>query len=56
MTREAISTSGDLSSNLYYKPGLRRNRINRICTILSGLFSFVAILPLILVLAYVIFK
>ncbi len=56
ITSKATSISADSSSNLYYKPGLRRNRINTIFTLLSGLFSFVAILPLILVIAYVIFK
>ncbi|MAD68901.1 ABC-type phosphate transport system permease component [Synechococcus sp. BIOS-U3-1] len=42
--------------DLSYKQGLRRNVINRILTILAGLFAVIAVLPLIAVLAYVLVK
>ncbi len=43
-----------MNSNLYYNPSLRRNISDKVLTLLSGLFSLIAILPLILVIAYVI--
>ena len=42
--------------DLSYKQGLRRNLLNRILTFLAGLFSAIAVLPLIAVLAYVLIK
>ena len=42
--------------DLAYRPNLRRNVISRILTILAGLFSTIAVLPLILVLGYVLLK
>ena len=48
-----------LSSGLYdrkpifFEPSLRRNRINRLCTALVGVFAALAVLPLVLVLLYV---
>ena len=42
--------------DLSYKPGLARNVGSRILTFIAGMFSIVAVLPLILVLGYVIVK
>ena len=42
--------------DLSYKPGLARNVGSRILTFIAGIFSVVAVLPLILVLGYVIVK
>jgi len=41
---------------LSFDPSLKRNRINRLCTAIATTFSGIAILPLVLVLAYVLFK
>lgn len=47
--------SGDLFDRrpLTFDPNLRRNRLNQLCTAISGLFSAIAVLPLFLVLLYV---
>ena len=42
--------------DLSYKPGLARNVGSRILTFIAGIFSVIAVLPLILVLGYVIVK
>ena len=42
--------------DLSYKPGMARNVSSRILTFIAGMFSIVAVLPLILVLGYVIVK
>ena len=42
--------------NLEYKPGLARNISSRVLTIIASIFSIIAVLPLILVLAYVLIK
>ena len=42
--------------SLRYRNGLARNRFNQLFTALSALFTGVAVLPLVLVLAYVLFK
>ena len=42
--------------DLSYKRGLRRNLLNRSLTFLAGIFSAIAVLPLIAVLAYVLIK
>ncbi len=39
--------------SIYFDPSLRRNRLNRLCTAVVGLFAVVAVLPLFLVLLYV---
>ena len=39
--------------SIYFDPSLRRNRLNRLCTAIVGLFAAVAVLPLFLVLLYV---
>jgi phosphate transport system permease protein len=41
---------------LIYNPSLRRNRLNRLFTVLAGVFAAVAVLPLVLVLSYVLIK
>ncbi|QEY31700.1 phosphate ABC transporter permease PstA [Synechococcus sp. RSCCF101] len=42
--------------SLNYKPGLLRNRLSRLLTILMGLFAGISVLPLVLVLIYVLLK
>ncbi len=42
--------------NLRYEPTLKRNIWNNILTVLSGIFSIISILPLILVISYVLIK
>ena len=49
-------TNLNVKSNLKYDPISRRNLIEKVFTFLSGVFAVVAILPLVLVLTYVIFK
>jgi len=43
-------------NSLYFNAALRRNRFNGFCTAIAGLFASASVLPLILVLAYVLFK
>lgn len=43
-------------NTLYFNPSLQRNRLNAVYNGIAGLFSAVSVLPLILVLAYVLFK
>ncbi|MFN9624069.1 MAG: phosphate ABC transporter permease PstA [Cyanobacteriota bacterium] len=45
-----------LRHGLHYQPTLRRNRFNLFFNILAGSFAAIAVLPLILVLAYVLIK
>jgi phosphate transport system permease protein len=47
---------GQLRSSLRYRAALPRNRRNTIFTVVASLFSLVAVLPLVLVLAYVLIK
>ena len=49
-------TNLNKKSNLKYDPISRRNLIEKVFTLLSGVFAVVAILPLVLVLTYVIYK
>jgi len=42
--------------SLLHRPGLARNRLNQLLTALAALFTAIAVLPLVLVLAYVLFK
>ena len=54
-----LSTTVCLRRNrpdLTYKKGLRRNLFNRLLTFLAGIFSAIAVLPLIAVLTYVLIK
>lgn len=46
--------NGDQS--LFFKPNLLRNRLSTLFNLVSGLFASIAVLPLFLVLAYVLFK
>ena len=50
------SSLGFVRNSLRFQPGLARNRWNAAFTILAALFSAVVVLPLVLVLAYVLFK
>jgi phosphate transport system permease protein len=42
--------------DLTFKPNLLRNRGNKLLTAIAGLFSLIAVVPLIAVLAFVLFK
>ena len=42
--------------SLSHQPGLARNRVNQVLTVLAALFTAMAVLPLVLVLAYVLIK
>jgi len=39
-----------------FDPSLRRNRINKLCTTVAGVFASIAVLPLVLVLLYVLWN
>ena len=56
MTFSKSAQSADGLPDLSYKPSLARNVGSRILTSVAGLFSAVAVLPLILVLGYVLVK
>jgi phosphate transport system permease protein len=43
-------------NSLFFDPNLGRNRFNRFCTLLAGLFATTAVLPLVLVLLYVLIQ
>ena len=53
-----VSSASELFEHrpLTFDASLTRNRVNRLCTAIAGLFAAVAVLPLVLVLAYVLFK
>ncbi len=42
--------------SLHFNPGLRRNRTDRLFTLIAGVFSLIAVLPLFLVLLYVLIQ
>ena len=50
------SSQGFQRFSLRYRPGLSRNLLNLAFTLLAGVFALVAVLPLVLVLAYVLIK
>ena len=56
MTSLYSNRSSEGVPDLSYKPSLARNVGSRILTVIAGIFSAVAVLPLILVLGYVIVK
>ena len=56
MTSLYTNRSSEGVPDLSYKPSLARNVGSRILTVVAGIFSAVAVLPLILVLGYVIVK
>ena len=56
MTFSKPAHSADGLPDLSYRPSLARNVGSRILTIIAGLFSAIAVLPLILVLGYVLVK
>jgi phosphate transport system permease protein len=41
---------------MHFDPSLRRNRINKLCTTVAGVFATIAVLPLVLVLLYVLWN
>ena len=56
MTFTSSARTADGRPDLAYKPNLSRNIGSRILTIIAGLFSGIAVLPLLLVLGYVLLK
>ena len=52
----STSTAFRSASSLRFKPSLPRNRWNALFTAIAALFALIAVLPLVLVLAYVLFK
>ena len=44
------------AGTLHFRPGLLRNRLNRLFTTIAGVFATVAVLPLVLVLLYVLIQ
>ena len=52
----APASQGFQRFSLRYRPDLARNRWNLAFTLLAGVFALIAVLPLVLVLAYVLFK
>jgi phosphate transport system permease protein len=50
------SVSGFKRGTLFFKPNLPRNRFNVVFNSIAGIFATIAVLPLFLVLAYVLFK
>ena len=52
----APASRGFQRFSLSYRPGLARNRWNLAFTLLAGVFALIAVLPLVLVLAYVLIK
>ena len=56
MTSLYANRASEAIPDLSYKPSLARNVGSRILTVIAGIFSAVAVLPLILVLGYVIVK
>ena len=56
MTSLYSSRASEAIPDLSYKPSLARNVGSRVLTVIAGIFSAVAVLPLILVLGYVIVK
>ncbi|CAK6698846.1 phosphate ABC transporter permease PstA [Synechococcus sp. BA-124 BA4] len=51
-----LATPARAARSLHFNPGLRRNRTDRLFTFIAGLFSLIAVLPLVLVLVYVLIQ
>ena len=56
MTFSSSARTAEGLPDLSYKPGLVRNISSRILTVIAGIFSAIAVLPLLLVLGYVLLK
>ena len=56
MTFSSSARTAEGLPDLSYKPGLGRNISSRILTVIAGIFSAIAVLPLLLVLGYVLLK
>ena len=56
MTATSANQTITKRNDLAYKPGLKRNVFSRLLTLTAGLFSGIAVLPLLLVLGYVLMK
>ena len=56
MTLSSSTRTTERIPDLTYKPGIARNLGSRFLTLLAGLFSLIAVLPLVLVLGYVLLK
>jgi phosphate transport system permease protein len=55
-TETAPAPAAYIRNSLFYDPSLKRNRFNGFFNVLAGAFATIAVLPLILVLAYVLVK
>ncbi|OUW97900.1 MAG: phosphate ABC transporter, permease protein PstA [Cyanobacteria bacterium TMED229] len=56
MTFSSSARTAEGLPDLSYKPGLGRNINSRVLTVIAGIFSAIAVLPLLLVLGYVLLK
>ena len=56
MTFSSSARTAEGLPDLSYKPALGRNISSRILTVIAGIFSAIAVLPLLLVLGYVLLK
>ncbi len=56
MTFSSSAKTAEGLPDLSYKPGLGRNISSRVLTVIAGIFSAIAVLPLLLVLGYVLLK
>ena len=56
MTFSSSARPAEGLPDLSYKPGLGRNISSRVLTVIAGIFSAIAVLPLLLVLGYVLLK
>ena len=56
MTFSSSARTAEGLPDLSYKPGLGRNISSRVLTVIAGIFSAIAVLPLLLVLGYVLLK
>ncbi len=55
-TEDSPPAAAYLRNSLFYDPSLKRNSFNGFFNVLAGIFATIAVLPLILVLAYVLVK
>lgn len=56
MTFSSSARTAEGLPDLSYKPGLGRNINSRVLTVIAGIFSAIAVLPLLLVLGYILLK
>ena len=56
MKYHSLARSADNIPDLNYKTWEKRNLVSRLLSVLAGVFSFLCVLPLIAVLAYILIK